>query len=72
MTIDDVVFSLSRHINPKVGSQIGAYFANVEAFTKAGASELTIKLKRPDPDVQNTLVFAPILSRAFVEKILLQ
>jgi peptide/nickel transport system substrate-binding protein len=69
MTIDDVVYSLTRHINPKVGSQIGAYFANVEAFTKTGASELTIKLKRPDPDVANTLVFAPILSKAFVEKI---
>jgi peptide/nickel transport system substrate-binding protein len=68
MTVDDVVFSLNRHIDPKVGSQIGAYFANVSAFTKTGPDELTIKLKRPDPDVQNSLVFAPVLSRKFVEK----
>src|ERR1700722_4444994 len=69
MTADDVVFSLTRHIDPKVSSQIGAYLANVDSFVKTGANEVTIKLKRPDPDVQNTLVFAPILSKAFVEKI---
>jgi peptide/nickel transport system substrate-binding protein len=69
MTVDDVVFSLTRHIDPKVGSQIGAYFANVDSFVKTGASELTIKLKHPDPDVANSLVFAPILSRKFVQKI---
>src|ERR1700733_9332348 len=69
MTIDDVVFSLTRHIDKKVGSQIGAYFANVAAFTKTGPAELTIRLKRPDPDVANSLVFAPILSKAFVAKI---
>jgi peptide/nickel transport system substrate-binding protein len=69
MTSDDVVFSLTRHIDSKVSSQIGAYLANVDSFVKTGANEVTIKLKRPDPDVQNTLVFAPILSKAFVEKI---
>jgi peptide/nickel transport system substrate-binding protein len=69
MTADDVVFSLTRHIDPKVSSQIGAYLANVDSFVKTGANEVTIKLKRPDPDVQNTLVFAPILSEAFVKKI---
>ena len=69
MTADDVVFSLTRHIDPKVSSQIGAYFANVSAFVKSGPNEVTASLKRPDPDVQNSLVFAPILSKAFVEKI---
>jgi peptide/nickel transport system substrate-binding protein len=69
MTTDDVVFSLNRHIDPKVGSQIAAYFVNVAAFTKTGTNEMTINLKRPDPDVQNSLVFAPILSEAFVKKI---
>src|SRR5262245_57830068 len=29
MTADDVAFSLSRHIDPKVSSQIAGYFANV-------------------------------------------
>src|ERR1700722_13329267 len=69
MTADDVVFSLTRHINPKVASQIGSYFENVDSYVKTGANEVTCKLKRPDPLVANALVFAPILSEAFVKKI---
>jgi peptide/nickel transport system substrate-binding protein len=69
MTADDVAFSLGRHIDPKVSSQIAGYFANVASFEKTGASEVTVKLKHPDPLVANALVFAPILSKAFVQKI---
>ena len=69
MTADDVVFSLTRHIDPKVSSQIGAYFSNVASWVKTGPAEVTAKLKRQDPTVANSLVFAPILSKAFVEKI---
>lgn len=69
MTMDDVVFSLGRHIDPKVSSQIAGYFANVASFEKTGASEVTAKLKHPDPLVANALVFAPIMSKAFAEKI---
>jgi peptide/nickel transport system substrate-binding protein len=69
MTVDDVVYSLSRHISPKVSSQIAGYFTNVGSFVKTGPSEMTIKLKHPDPLVQNALVFAPILSKAFGAKI---
>jgi peptide/nickel transport system substrate-binding protein len=69
MTMDDVVYSLSRHIDPKVSSQIAGYFANVASFEKTGASEVTAKLKHPDPLVANALVFAPIMSKAFAEKI---
>jgi len=68
MTVDDVVYSLTRHINPKVSSQIAGYFANVGSFVKTGASEMTVKLKKADPLVANALVFAPILSKAFVTK----
>ncbi len=64
MTPDDVAFSLGRHIDPKVGSQIGAYFANVDAFTVTGKNEVTAHLKKPDPLVANALPFAPILSKA--------
>ena len=69
MTMDDVVYSLTRHIDPKVSSQIAGYFANVDSFIKTGASELTIKLKKPDPLVANALVFAPIQAKAFAEKL---
>jgi peptide/nickel transport system substrate-binding protein len=69
MTPEDVAFSLGRHIDPKVGSQIGAYFANVGSWTVTGKNEVTAHLKKPDPLVANALPFAPILSKAFVEKV---
>jgi peptide/nickel transport system substrate-binding protein len=69
MTPDDVVFSLTRHIDPKVGSQIAGYFVNVDNWAVTGTNEVTAHLKRPDPLVANALPFAPILSKAFVEKI---
>jgi peptide/nickel transport system substrate-binding protein len=68
MTPDDVAFSLGRHIDPKVGSQIAGYFVNVAAYTVTGTNEVTAHLKRPDPLVANALPFTPILSKAFVEK----
>jgi peptide/nickel transport system substrate-binding protein len=68
MTPEDVVFSLTRHIDPKVGSQIAGYFVNVAAYTQTGANQVTAHLSRPDPLVANALPFAPILSKAFVEK----
>ena len=34
MTTDDVVYSLSRHIDPKVSSQIAGYFANVASLRR--------------------------------------
>jgi peptide/nickel transport system substrate-binding protein len=68
MTPNDVVFSLTRHIDPKVGSQIAGYFVNVAAYTVTGPNQVTAHLKRPDPLVANALPFAPILSQAFVEK----
>jgi peptide/nickel transport system substrate-binding protein len=68
MTPQDVVFSLTRHINPKVSSQIAGYFTNVADYSQTGQNEVTIHLKAPDPLVQHALVFAPILSEAFVTK----
>src|SRR5690348_7241375 len=69
MTMDDVIYSLTRHIDPKVSSQIAGYFANVASFKQTGAREVTAKLKHPDPTIANSLVFAPIMSKAFAEKI---
>jgi peptide/nickel transport system substrate-binding protein len=69
MTPQDVVFSLTRHIDPKVASQISGYFVNVASYTQTGTNEVTAHLKQPDPLVANALPFAPILSQAFVEKV---
>ncbi|MBL3685778.1 ABC transporter substrate-binding protein [Leucobacter zeae] len=49
MTIDDVVYSLSRHNDPAEGSYwTGGVTANIEKVAKSGDSEVTVTLKSPD------------------------
>lgn len=48
MTADDVVASLNRHLDEKVGSYWVSSFRNVESITKTGPMEVTVKFKRPD------------------------
>jgi peptide/nickel transport system substrate-binding protein len=65
MTVDDVLFSLNRHINPAAPSQIGSFFASVSSFTKAGTHTITARLKQPDPTFLFALILAPIVPHAF-------
>ncbi|MEY9874532.1 peptide/nickel transport system substrate-binding protein [Streptacidiphilus sp. MAP12-33] len=48
MTADDVVYSLSRQMDPKVGAAWAGVFQNVTSITKTGPLEVTVKLKTPD------------------------
>ncbi|MEU0985427.1 ABC transporter substrate-binding protein [Streptomyces sp. NPDC005953] len=58
MTIDDVVFSLKRNMNPAVVSSYSSLYANVASITAGtGASDrsITIKFKKPDAVFVNVL-----------------
>ena len=48
MTIDDVVWSLERQLDPDVGSYYGSWLANVESIEKTGPWEVTVSMKRAD------------------------
>lgn len=48
MTADDVVASLRRHLDPKVGSYWISAFQNVTSIEKTGPMEVTVHLKKPD------------------------
>ncbi|WP_431901809.1 ABC transporter substrate-binding protein [Nonomuraea sp. bgisy101] len=48
MTADDVVASLNRHLDEKVGSYWISSFRNVESISKTGPMEVTVKFKQPD------------------------
>lgn len=48
MTVDDVVFSLQRQLNPDTGSYWSVWFQNVESVTATGPMQVTVKLKAPD------------------------
>lgn len=59
LTADDVVASLSRHLDPAVGSYWSASFANVESITKTGEHEVTVTTRTPDSQVNLALSGAP-------------
>lgn len=48
MTADDVVASLSRHLDPEVGSVVADAFKNVESIEATGPLEVTVTLSKPD------------------------
>ncbi|WP_327064907.1 ABC transporter substrate-binding protein [Kitasatospora sp. NBC_01302] len=48
MTADDVVFSLSRQMNPDNGGAWANVFQNVDGITRTGPLQVTVKLKTPD------------------------
>jgi peptide/nickel transport system substrate-binding protein len=67
LTAEDVAFSMSRHLNPDTGSQIGSYFGSVDAITATGPNEVTVKLKTADPFWQYVPTFVQICPQAFIE-----
>ncbi|MFI5663589.1 ABC transporter substrate-binding protein [Streptomyces sp. NPDC051684] len=48
LTADDAAASLSRHLDPKLGTWWGDYFQNVDSVRATGRMQLTVTLKRPD------------------------
>lgn len=48
LTADDVVASLRRHLDPKVGSYWISVFQNVASIEKTGPMQVTVHLKKPD------------------------
>ncbi len=58
MTADDVVASLSRHLDPEVGSFWASAYQNVESIEKTGDFEVTVTTTRPDYVFNSSLVGA--------------
>lgn len=56
MTVDDVVFSIMRHIEPSEGSYWGGgVVSNIASVSATGESEVTIQLKTPDYTLPSSL-----------------
>ena len=60
MTVEDVVYSLNRHLDPAEGSYWGGgVVANIESIEQTGDQEITISLQAPDtllPDSLSTVI----------------
>ena len=51
-TAEDVEFSMGQHLDPKVGSQVATFYANVKSIKATGSHEITIHMKAPDTAFQ--------------------
>jgi peptide/nickel transport system substrate-binding protein len=66
LTVDDVVFSLNRNIDPAVSSEVGSFYTNVKAFEATGPLEVTVHLTSPDPlFTYGGGIYSPITSKQF-------
>lgn len=70
MTIDDVVYSISRNLDPAEGSYWATKAANIASVTATGEWEVTITLKTPDAIFTETLgtPVGAVVSQAFREQ----
>lgn len=48
MTMEDVLYSVQRHMDSNVASYLAWMFANVESIEQTGDWEMTVKLSKPD------------------------
>ena len=70
VTPADVVYSLDRQMNPKLGGIYSAVFNRVASITATGPTQVTIKLKQPDYWLEGELSSMPgiIIEKSFAEK----
>ncbi|WP_097989949.1 ABC transporter substrate-binding protein [Streptomyces sp. f51] len=70
MTADDVVHSLGRQRNPDNAAAWAQVFQNVNAVTRTGPLQVTVKLKKPDSQFPQYMATAAgvVASKAGVEK----
>ncbi|MDQ3476931.1 MAG: ABC transporter substrate-binding protein [Actinomycetota bacterium] len=68
LTPDDVVYSLERHRDPDVASEMAYTFDSVESIEATGDDEVTVKLTAPDPFFAYVQTFASITPKAFSEE----
>ena len=70
VTSADVVYSLDRNTNPKLGGLYQAMFNRVASINATGPTQVTIKLKQPDYWLEGELSSMPgiIIEKSFAEK----
>ena len=57
LSADDVVYSMSKNLDPKSGSEVASYYASVKSIKATSPSQVTIKLSSPDALFQYTPAF---------------
>jgi peptide/nickel transport system substrate-binding protein len=70
VTSADVVYSLGRQMNPKLGGSYGWVFDRVASISATSQDQVTVTLKQPDYWLENELSSAAgiIIEKSFAEK----
>jgi peptide/nickel transport system substrate-binding protein len=70
VTSADVVYSLDRNINPRLGGSYGAVFDRVASIAATSPTQVTITLKRPDYWLEGELASMPgiVIEKSFAQK----
>jgi peptide/nickel transport system substrate-binding protein len=70
VTPADVIYSLGRQMNPKLGGFYGLVFNRVSSITQTGANQVTISLKQPDYWLPGELASmgGVIIEKAYAQK----
>jgi peptide/nickel transport system substrate-binding protein len=70
VTSADVVYSLDRNTNPKLGGFYSQVFNRVSSITATSPTQVTIKLKQPDYWLPGELASMPgiVIEKSFAEK----
>ena len=70
MTMDDVIYSIRRHLDADLGSYMNWFFANVTSVEATGEWEMTIKLAEPQATWQYVLATSAgmIVQKKFCEE----
>ncbi len=66
---EDVVYSLERHMDPDVASEMNYLFARVKSIEVTGPLEVTVNLSQPDPFFAYGQTFTSITPKAFTEQL---
>lgn len=69
LTAEDVVFSISRHLDPAVGSPIASLLGVFERVEATAPDEVTITLAHPDPTAKYLVARATVTPKAYSEKL---
>lgn len=70
MTMDDVLFSVQRHMDADVASNMAWFYDNVESIEQTGDWEMTVKLAQPDVAWQYAFATTAgcIIEKAYAEE----
>ena len=70
VTSADVVYSLDRQLDPKLGEPWGYAFARVASIAPTSPTQVTIKLKQPDYWLEGELASMPgiVIEKSFAQK----